>query len=50
MQGVIIQQTQKVLFTGQRLKIPINMGILKGTYAVHVDLNGRIRTILVVLN
>lgn len=50
MQGVIIQQSQKVLFTGQRLKIPINMGILKGTYAVHIDLNGKIRTILVVLN
>jgi len=50
MQGVIIQQTQKVLFTGQHLKIPINMGVNKGTYAVHVDLNGTIKTILVILN
>jgi hypothetical protein len=50
MQGVIIQQTQKVLFTGKHLKIPVNMGINKGTYAVHVDLNGTIKTVLVVLN
>lgn len=50
MQGVIIQQTQKVLFTGKHLKIPVNMGINKGSYAVHVDLNGTIKTVLMIID
>lgn len=50
MQGVIKLQTEKVLFTGKHLKIPVNLGIIKGTYAVHVDLNGTIKTVMVILN
>ncbi len=42
--GVVKLSTKKILFSDKVMKIPVNLGLAKGTYSVKVEVNGEINT------
>jgi len=50
MTGKVIYQSQKMIFLSKKIIIPVNLGTSKGTFAVNMDINGTIKTVIIVVN
>jgi hypothetical protein len=48
--GNVVYQSQKLLFFSNKILIPINLGNLKGSFVVNMDINGSIKTVIVFVN
>lgn len=46
----VVYQSQKLLFFSNTILIPINLGTLKGTFVVNMDINGSVKTVIVIVN
>jgi hypothetical protein len=48
--GVLIYQSQRLLFFSKKIMLPVDLGSRKGVFGVHMDINGKVKSILVVVN
>jgi hypothetical protein len=48
--GVLVYQSQRLLFFSKKIMLPVNLGTRKGVFGVHMDINGKVKSIVVVVN
>jgi hypothetical protein len=48
--GVMVYQSQRLLFFSNKIMLPVNLGTRKGVFGVHMDINGTVKSIVVVVN
>ena len=48
--GAVIYQSQRLLFFSKKIMLPVNLGTRKGVFGVHMDINGTVKSIVVVVN
>lgn len=48
--GVVVYQSQRLLFFSKKIMLPVNLGTRKGVFGVHMDINGKVKSIVVVVN
>jgi fibronectin type 3 domain-containing protein len=48
--GVMVYQSQRLLFFSNKIMLPVNLGTRKGVFGVHMDINGIVKSIVVVVN
>jgi len=48
--GVLVYQSQRLLFFSKKIMLPVNVGTRKGVFGVHMDINGTVKSIVVVVN
>jgi hypothetical protein len=48
--GVVVYQSQRLLFFSKKIMLPVNLGTRKGVFGVHMDINGTVKSIVVVVN
>ena len=48
--GVLVYQSQRLLFFSKKIMLPVNLGTRKGVFGVHMDINGTVKSIVVVVN
>ena len=48
--GKVVYQSQRLLFFSNKIMLPVNLGSNKGVFGVHMDINGTIKSVIVVVN